>query len=151
MLSDVWKLAGQRPANNPILHLISIAHFIYQFKYSSMYIFLKDLFSTRLLFKDLYHQLCLFLSPTTSEYWEHLCQDSFLKPNTFWGRSIQTEIIGNIFIPFFYQEALNTKSFGFAAYLEEFYLSLPATNKYARLGEYEQWGGLTSSIKRYFY
>jgi hypothetical protein len=151
MSADVWKLAGQRPANHPIIHLASIAHFIYQLHSTSLYRLLRDIFRDRLPFNNLYDQLCKFLSPYPSPFWYFLCEDSFLKPNKFWGISVQTEIIGNIFIPFFYREALDTQSIGFAAYLEEFYLNLPAGNNYARLQLYEKWTELIPSIKRYFY
>jgi hypothetical protein len=151
MSFEVWKLAGQRPANNPIIRLASIAHFVYQFQCNSIYRLVRDLFMARLSFNTLYQELCRLLSPYPSNYWCLICDEGFLKPDKFWGSSVQTEIIGNIFVPIFYREALGTKSYGFASYLEEFYLHLPASNKYARLRAYEQWKELVPAIKRYFY
>ena len=128
-----------------LMHLLLIG------KYNSLYTLLKDIFSTRMIFNDLYNQLCHILSPSPSDYWYYLCKDSFFKKHKFWGSNLQTEIIGNIFIPFFYQEALNTNSYGFMTYLEEFYFYLPAKNRYAKLRTYKQWFEFTPSIEKYFY
>jgi hypothetical protein len=69
----------------------------------------------------------------------------------FWGNTLLTEIVGNVIIPFFYNESLNNISFGFSAYLEEFFLFLPYTNRYGILKEFDSWKEFQATKQNKFY
>jgi hypothetical protein len=55
-----------------------------------------------------------------------------------WGKAKIIEIIGNVFIPFFYWEATTNSSFGFKEYLSDIYQNLPQLNRYAKLRNLEK-------------
>lgn len=134
-----WKTAGHRPWNNPIHRLQGLAHFIHQWSGSSLYHTFREYFISRLPHKQLLKTLYGMLMPRPSRFWQQKLYRAAVDPKVFWGQSIQIELIGNVLIPFFYQEALAAGSDGFADYLEDFYLFLPFSSMYGRLRKYYKW------------
>jgi hypothetical protein len=138
MPGGIWKSAGQRPWNSPLIRLLGLAHFIHQFRGPSLYQVFRDLFMSRIPNAGLLRELDNALNPQPSRFWQDNLYRPSIDPKVFWGRSVRTEIIGNILIPFFYQEALTAGSDGFAGYLEDFFLNLPRSMVYGRLKSYWQ-------------
>jgi len=147
MSDKSWKLAGQRPNNSPISRLLGLSHFLHHLPSLSLCAIFKDIMTARLDFKDLYRALIEILTVNPSQFY-HKYGFSSLK---LWGNSLITEIIGNVIIPFFYREAISYLSFGYATYLEEFYLYLPATNSYGRLKYYYDWPEIKNCAIKQFY
>jgi hypothetical protein len=147
MSGEIWKFAGQRPNNSPLIRIIGLAHFIHQFPSASLYKTLCDVLSRRLTFSSLYQALYALLSPNSSNF--RLPQN--IISSKFWGKSLITELIGNIIVPFFYKEALSNSSTGFLFYLEEFLLSLPLTTQYSKLKQYYEWPELCTKRQQKFY
>jgi hypothetical protein len=119
---EIWQHSGQRPGNSPAHHLQGLAQFIYSFQETSLYRSFNDIFKNRWAYPKLYRALCQRLSVHVKS-----------AGNNYWGRIKITEIIGNVLIPFFYYLANDRRSDGFSAYLEDFFLYLPATGSYAKL------------------
>jgi hypothetical protein len=151
MPTQVWHLAGQRPANSPINRLLGLAHFMYQFSSPSLYQSIKERIVCRLRFEKLYDDICELLTPRFSLWAKKVLMNNSCRETKFWGKTILTEIIGNVILPFFYNESLNNISFGFSAYLEEFFLFLPYTNRYGVLKEFDSWLELRSTNQNKFY
>jgi hypothetical protein len=142
-----WKRGGLRPTNNPRIRLAGLAHYIYQMKESSIYININNLFYDRLehslLVKFLMANFTPKVPPALIKIKRPVCSP--------WGRDLIIEIIGNVFVPFLYNLALEKGSYGFAAYLQQFYFSLPATINYGRLKPFKKWTAANSTAKRFFY
>lgn len=139
MSAEVWKMAGQRPPNNPIHRLLGLAHFVQQFPSESFYYTLSEIIYKRERFENLLENLYILISPNKNTYLNQRFPFSYLQLNRYWGKAFMVEIIGNVFIPFFYNEAYKNNSFGFANYLEELFLFLPATFSYSVLNPYYKW------------
>jgi hypothetical protein len=135
----LWKTAGQRPWNSPQHRLQGLAHFVHQWNGSSLYHTFRDNFVNRLPPQQLLKTLCTLLAPRPSHFWNDHLYRAQVDPKTFWGQSIQIEIIGNVLVPFFYQEATAAGSDGFADYLEDFYLFLPGSSSYGSLRAFYKW------------
>ena len=148
---QVWKVSGQRPWNNPLIRLQGLAHFVHQFNDPSLYQVFRDLFISRLSNDSLLKRLCQYLSPKPSGFWQQRLYRPGIDPKGFWGKSKQTEIIGNVLIPLFYQDALLSGSSGFVEYLEDCYLYLPQGAPYGRLRSYWQWSEFQQVRPKRFY
>jgi len=145
--SDCWKFGGQRPFHSPVMRLAGLAQFVHRFPNESIFAFCRDLFITRMPFAGLYKKLSASFSLIPSTYW----QNNFPDITQFWGRSLKTEIIANVLIPLLYHTSLHSSSFGFAAYLEEFFLYLPATLRYGRLKNFSGWRELKNNSTGKFF
>jgi hypothetical protein len=153
MPAEIWKTGGQRPRSHPLIRLQGLAHFIHQWKSPSLYQAFLDLFIDRPPYPELLNTLYRMLRPEPSRSWyQQLSQPAVHPaPGVFWGKSVQTEMIGNILIPFFYQQARTAGSTGFADYLEEFFLFVPASSDYGRLRLYREWKDwFNLPVKRFY-
>jgi hypothetical protein len=135
----LWKTAGQRPWNNPLHRLQGLAHFVHQWKGSSLFQTFREQFVMRRPLQELLKSLYSLLNPQPSRFWYQHLYRATVDPKVFWGQSSRLELIGNVLVPFFYQEALAAGSEGFAGYLEEFYLFLPYSGGYGRLTPFYDW------------
>jgi len=126
---EYWKSGGRRPNNHPIKRLTGLAEFIFALSDTSFYNTLQNIFYERLSYDDHFKKLINLLSPTQFFSPENLINSTHRN----WGKTMMTEIIGNVFLPIFYFKAINSKSYGFAAYLEQFYFYLPALSQYGKL------------------
>jgi hypothetical protein len=139
MSYPLWKTAGQRPWNNPRHRLHGLAHFVHQWNGSSLYHTFRECFINRLPQAELLKTLYSLLAPRPSHFWYQQLYRAQVDPKIFWGQSIQLELIGNVLVPFFYQEAVAAGSDGFADYLEDFYLFLPCSSDYGSLRTFYKW------------
>jgi len=139
MSHQVWKTGGQRPWNNPLHRLQGLAHFVHQWKTPSLYQTFRDIFIKRLPYRQLLKILYELLSPEPSRFWYQEFYRAGVDPTIFWGKAVQTELIGNVLVPFFYQEAVTAGSDGFTDYLEEFFFYLPGNGGYGRLRSFYEW------------
>jgi hypothetical protein len=147
MCGNLWKFSGQRPNNSPVNRILGLAHFIHKLSKPLLYLTFKDLMTTRLDFSDLYCCLQNMFTPKPSRFW--LEQES--QACKFWGKALITEIIGNVIIPFFYKESIAQVSYGYAAYLEDFYLFLPATSSYGCLKRFYNLPEFKARVPNRFY
>ncbi len=108
-----WQRGGQRPVQRPEARLQWLVRFLHGLKAHGLQLLFRDIFSAR-----------LELKPILRELGQRLQNP---------GKALLIELCGNVLLPFFYHEALAKSSFGFAAYLEEIYCSLPSENRYGVL------------------
>ena len=142
-----WRFGGIRPKNYPQYRLEGLAMFIYQMEKPSVYNILEQLFYKRYATSEFIAKLNSIFSYDKSKYQNiHNLNQSHL-----WGRSLIIEFTGNVFIPLFYKIALMNSSFGFAMYLKQLYLELPATQHYGILNSFNDWFKTHKKETKYFY
>jgi hypothetical protein len=149
---SIWKTGGQRPWNHPLHRLQGLAHFVHQWNNPSLYQTFSECFSQRLPYRRLLNILYHLLTAEPSRFWYQELYRVRIDPKIFWGKVVQTELIGNVLVPFFYQEAVTDGSGGYADYLEDFFLFLPFSSRYGRLQSFYKWPDWPSlSAGRGFY
>ncbi|MCK5034076.1 MAG: DUF2851 family protein [Calditrichia bacterium] len=144
---EIWKFGGIRPYNNPQNRLAGLAMFIWQMEDPSIYNILEQLFYERLSTSE-------FISKLISKFGGIQMQNlngNNLNQSTLWGRNLIIEFAGNVFIPLFYKIAILNNSFGFAMYLKQLFLELPATQYYGVLNPFKKWLKTNSKETKHFY
>ncbi|GEM_PF-1895410 len=138
----LWQWAGQRRGNHPHFRLAGGLAFFREYG-SSVFEQCLEKAGQRREFDVLYAAWKEFLSIPCRGYWQnHLALGVSIKSarNRFYfGLSRQQEIIMNVFIPLLLARAWLKGSFGFAQYLQAFYLWIPAVNSYSSLSTWFPW------------
>lgn len=138
----LWQWAGQRRGNHPHFRLAGGLAFFKEYG-SSAFEQCLDMARKRQEFNLLYAAWKRFLNIPCSDYWQrHLALSLPLKNGKnrlFIGLSRQQEIILNVFVPLLLARAWLQESFGFAEYLQAFYLWIPFVTAYSSLSKRFPW------------
>ena len=137
--AHIWQLAGQRPFAYPAMRLRGLADFIHFFTQPELYLYFLEQTTRRSPFPECFARLQSTMLPYSDD-----------NSGTFWGKSLITEIIGNVIIPGLYSYAESTASAGFTSYLEDLYFWLPATSSYGCLKNYQTWPEWTALPKKFY-
>ncbi len=128
-----WQFAGVRACNHPHFRLAGWVALLQQHGVN-LFENLYQLFSRRQPPAALWRQMVHFFHLPATGYWEshyRFGPSHPLRRKFYFGNGRIVEFLINVFIPLFMVRALESQSYGFFDYLNDFYLSLPLQQVYA--------------------
>ncbi len=138
-----WQFAAVRPGNHPHFRLAGWAALVNTFSTAHIFYLFYNLLEQRLPYKNLFTQLKQYMNIRPDAYWQ--AHYALAKPfankhnKVYFGQDRIKEIITNLIIPLSIAYARTHKNYGFMAYLEEFYLSIPGSCNYASVFRRKPW------------
>ncbi|NOX88318.1 MAG: DUF2851 family protein [Calditrichaeota bacterium] len=137
-----WQFSGVRPCNHPHFRLAAWVALILQHKQLPANALWETL-SRREPEQELYKKLLRFFSIPARGYWatHYILQKSNRKNKRkmYFGTARIHELLVNLIIPLFSAQALLQGSLGFADYLREVYLWIPACDIYRSFRKFFPW------------
>jgi hypothetical protein len=141
--AENWNLHLVRTQNHPHFRLAAWVQTIRQYHPQSILERIELIMRERPDFSILYLQLFDLFNIDVEDYWkEHYALNKALRHRynrKYWGKDRIIEIIINVILPLMIAVAEKEGSFGFSAYLKQFYLWLPADINYGVISRNMPW------------